>query len=129
MSQDPSNPNPNAGPTIGGFSLKADVPGNPIESDPNARSSAMLVYILGIVVFLIGPLIFYFMKKDSHPFVAYHAAEVLNWQITVMLASVLLCCVGFGVLGPINVVFLIIGAVAANKGEWFRFPIALRLIK
>jgi len=131
MSQDPNNPNPtpNSGPSVGGFSLKADVPNNPLESDPNARSSAMLVYILGIVVFLIGPAIFYMMKKDSSPFVAYHAKEVLNWQITCLLASILLCCVGGAIVGPVSLVFMIIGAMAANKGEWFRFPFALRLIK
>ena len=85
---------------------------------------------------LIGPLIIWQIKKDSMPFVAEHAKEALNFQITVSIAlivSFLLFIVLIGMLllplvGLGALILTIIAAVKANNGETYRYPFTLRLI-
>lgn len=87
---------------------------------------------------VIGPLIVWLIKKDTMPFVDAQGKESLNFQITTSLA--ILCCLplvcvgglGFLLMLPIaivSLVFLIIGAVKANNGEMYRYPVSLRLVK
>ena len=67
---------------------------------------AMLAHLLvftGYVVPLgniIGPLIIYLIKKDESSYIRQHAAEALNFQISVLIyfiLSLLLCFVLIGV--------------------------------
>lgn len=90
----------------------------------------------------VGPLIIYLVKKDRSPFVAEHAREALNFNITVALvlvALILLSIVTLGigliiaiplwiVVGVGWLVLTIIAAVKANNGERYRYPLTLRLI-
>ena len=79
----------------------------------------------------------YLVKKDQSPFVRHHAAEALNFAITSAIAftvSVVLIFVLIGlVLLPIlfigHLALLIMATIAANKGEWYRYPVNLRLVK
>lgn len=86
---------------------------------------------------VLGPLAVYLSKKDEMPFVGDQAREALNFAITKMIA--LLVCiplmfvvVGF-VLFPMVllgwIVFTVLGAIAANKGETYRYPLSIRLVK
>jgi uncharacterized Tic20 family protein len=103
-----------------------------ISSTTEERSSAMLAHILGAVIGFIGPLIFYITKKDS-PFVLDQSREALNFHLTLLIANVVIgtvtCGIGLIVLLPIAIVFSIIGGMAANKGEVYRYPWKLELIK
>ncbi len=83
-----------------------------------------------------GPLIIYLISKPEQRFARHHAAEALNFSITLTIALIvsglsMLLLIGF-VLFPIvliaGLVFHIIAAVAANRGEWYRYPINLRLV-
>jgi len=91
---------------------------------------------------IIAPLIMWQVKKDN-PFLESVGREALNFQITVMLA-ILACVVGsiatlgigLIVLGPMmgliaiaDIVFIVIAAIEANKGNAYRFPICLRLVQ
>lgn len=97
---------------------------------------AMIAHLLGIVVGFVGPLIIYLIAKDK-PFAYEQSKEALNFQITVAIgwvAAAVLSVIGIGlVLYPliwvVNVVFCIIAGMAANKGESYKYPFALRLIK
>ncbi len=97
---------------------------------------AMLAHLLGIFTWFIGPLVLYLVKKDESPFVRHHAAEALNFQITVafaMIASVFLILVVVGILMlifiPIGALVLeIVAAVRAYNGDWYRYPVNIRLV-
>ncbi|MGH8062465.1 MAG: DUF4870 domain-containing protein [Pseudoxanthomonas sp.] len=97
----------------------------------------------GSIGCFIGPLVIWLVKKDSMPFVNDQAKEALNFNITVaivFLALFLLSVVTLGVglivaiplwiiIGIAWLVLTIMAAIAANKGEAYRYPFALRLIK
>ena len=77
-----------------------------------------------------------YQTKPEQPFVRHHAAEELNFQLTLVIAYVasfvlMLACVGFitfVVVWIMNLVFPILAAVAANRGEWYRYPINIRMV-
>jgi uncharacterized Tic20 family protein len=103
-----------------------------IPSTPEERSNAMLAHLLGAVTGFIGPLIFYVTKKDS-PFVFDQAKEALNFHLTMLIAALVIgtCTLGIGliVIMPVQIIFSILGGMAANKGEVYRYPWKFELIK
>ena len=102
----------------------------------DSKNMAMLVWVLTIFFGFIPPLIFFLIKKDDE-YVLDHAKEALNWSITLIMAymvSFLLILIVIGIflvfaLGIVNLVFCIMGAVAASGGKPFRVPFTLRLVK
>ena len=114
--------------------------GPPIDEPKTAptkdeRTMAMLCHLGGIMGFLV-PLIIWLLKKDQSRFVEDQAKEALNFQITLLIGHFvagLTICFTLGVvnggLWVVGLVFGILAAVAANKGEVYRYPFALRLIK
>ncbi|GGO66245.1 DUF4870 domain-containing protein [Nonomuraea cavernae] len=97
---------------------------------------AMLAHLLGLLVSWVGPLIIYLMKKDESPYVRDQAAEALNFQITMfigymvagLLTIVLIGLLLLPVVWIVSLIFHIQAAIAANKGENYRYPIAIRLV-
>lgn len=100
------------------------------------KGMATLVQVLAIFTGFLGPLIIWFMAKPEQPFVKHHAAEALNFQITVTIAAfvsglLMLVLIGFLLLPVVLIgalVLEVMAALAANRGEWYRFPINLRLV-
>ncbi|MCB9304458.1 MAG: DUF4870 domain-containing protein [Lewinellaceae bacterium] len=83
------------------------------------------------------PLILWLVYKDKSEYVAYHAKEALNFQLTMLIgfvASAILIFVVIGiplliVLAIVDLVFCIIAAMRANEGERYRYPYTFRFIK
>ena len=113
-------------------------------NDSDARTWAMLCHLAALVGFLgngvgfiVGPLLVWLLKRDTHPFIDEQGKEALNFQITMfiaMLVSALLILVLVGIallaiLGVLEIVFPIIAAFRANKGESYRYPLTIRFIK
>lgn len=106
-----------------------------------AHLSAFLGLLGGILIF-IGPLVVWLLKRDDDEFVRHHAAEALNFNLTMfgvfVVAGILtLATLGLGlfVLAPLGVVLFIawialtvIAAVKAANGERYRYPLTVRLI-
>jgi uncharacterized protein len=98
---------------------------------------AMLAHLLGIFTGFVGALIIWLIKKDDSAFIREQAAEALNFQITVAIAMLVagmlvMVLVGFllmPAIAIINVIFCIFGALAASKGQTYRYPFALRLVR
>lgn len=97
----------------------------------------MLAHLLAIFTWFLGPLIIWLIKKDDHPYVDEQGKEALNFQITVTIAycaaGVLsILCIGL-LLFPLiwigDLIFCILACIAANKGEHYRYPVSIRLIK
>ena len=102
----------------------------------DSRNTAVLIWIGTIFLGFIPGLIVYLVKKDD-PYVVEQAKAALNWSITALIgyvAGVILTFLLIGALvmlavGICHLIFCIMGAIAGSKGENFRVPFALRLIK
>ena len=107
------------------------------------RTMAMLCHLLGIFTGFLGPLVIWLVRKDQSPFVDHHGREALNFQITLMLVMLALGGVTFilmfvlvGILlvpllvaiPLVALVFEIMAAVAAQHGDWHRYPFNIRLV-
>jgi uncharacterized Tic20 family protein len=113
--------------------------GGAIETNSEARNMAMLAHLLGALLGFLGPLIIWLMKKDESPFVDDQGKEALNFQLTLLIFHVVgwfLAGITCMILIPIpmvvlvlQLVFGIIGATTANKGEYYRYPLTIRMIK
>lgn len=100
---------------------------------------AMLAHLLGIITGFLGALIIWLVNKDKagKEFVNDQAKEALNFQITLaigyvagsILSVVLIGILMIFVLLIANVVLCALAAMAARKGEAYRYPFTLRLLK
>ena len=110
------------------------VPGSPTSDE---RTMAMLAHLGGIVLGFLAPLIIWLIKKDESKFVDYHGKEALNFQIMILIAVIISNVLIMVVIGCIllpavviaDIIFCIIAGLAANKGEMYRYPFSIRLIK
>jgi uncharacterized Tic20 family protein len=106
-------------------------------SDADRKLWAMLAHLGGIILGFIAPLIVWAIYKDRDEFLKDQSTEALNFQITVLIGFVVsgvLSAVFIGILTGFavwvaSIVFSIIGGMAANRGERYRYPFALRLVK
>jgi uncharacterized Tic20 family protein len=104
---------------------------------PDERTWAMLSHLSYFVIGLIGPIIIMLTKGKESAFVRDQAVEALNFHITVIIAifaSLILFLVVIGIFTLIAsvvvaVVFTIMAAMASYRGERYRYPISLRLVK
>lgn len=108
----------------------------PPSSGTDPRTMAMLCHLLAIFTGFLGPLVIYLTSGEKDPFVRHHAAESLNFQISLTIAWIvtfvlMFLLVGF-LIAPVlwigSLVFEIIGATRANKGEWWKYPINIRMV-
>src|SRR5262245_42066926 len=98
-----------------------------------AHVSSLLGFLVGGLTF-IGPLIVWVIKKDQSPFVGDQAKEALNFQIAVLIASLIcgITCIGLVLLPVVvvaDIIFTVMAAMEANKGVYYRYPYTIRLIK
>jgi uncharacterized Tic20 family protein len=85
---------------------------------------------------IIAPIVIWQMKKNESPFVVEQAKESLNFQISLMIysiISILLCLIIIGfflifALVIFGLIIVIVAGVKANDGEHYRYPMTLRLI-
>lgn len=112
------------------------------------RSMAIIAHLSTIAALLlsagwlsfVGPLIVWLVYKDRSAYVREAAAGAFNFNIAMWLVSIagwiaILTIIGAVVGIPLliiafvlQVVFHILGAVKANRGERFQYPFQLRLL-
>lgn len=155
--QPPDRPDPAVPATPSGLDPVSVPPPPPAPAGPStgdqqtwsvlAHASALIQFV-GIPSF-VGPLVVWLMKKDD-PVVRPHAREALNYQLALIIyfvGGIVLSLVALAVLNlagiPIlvviglflmllvvaEVVFAILASVAASKGQLYRYPMSLNLIK
>lgn len=105
-------------------------PGQPgagasIPSSSDDRTMAMLAHLSIIILGIIGPLILWIIGKDKSAFQKDQSTEALNFAIIGTIASVITCGIAFIAV----IIFAIIGGLAANKGEAYRYPFNWRIVK
>jgi len=102
-----------------------------------AHLSALAGLVLPLIGIVLGPLAVWLTRRDESEFVAAHAKEALNFNITVLLgalACLLLMLVFVGILlGTALFVFwlamTLIAAIKASEGQTYHYPFSLRLVK
>ncbi|GAA4943262.1 putative Tic20 family protein [Nonomuraea thailandensis] len=104
-------------------------------AESNERLGGALAHALPIIGFpVIGPLLLLLTGGKTSPYIRKHALEALNFQITVVGASILLPLTFVGiVLVPFiwvaAVVLAVVGGVSALSEGNFRYPMTIRLVK
>jgi uncharacterized Tic20 family protein len=86
---------------------------------------------------LVAPIVIWQLKKDQLPGIDAHGKNVLNWilsEILYLMGSVLLVFVVIGIplliaLGICGIVFAILGAIKANNGEVWKYPLSITFLK
>jgi uncharacterized protein len=86
---------------------------------------------------ILGPLIIWLIKKQELPSVDAHGKESLNFQISVtiyMLIAFVLVLILIGIVLALAIaigalVLIVVAAIKASNGEFYRYPLSIRLIK
>jgi uncharacterized Tic20 family protein len=101
---------------------------------------AHLSALIGFVIpfgNIVGPLVIWLTKGKEIEFVGTEAKEALNFQITMLflfliawvLVFVLIGFLLMALLGIADLILVILAAVSASKGQPYRYPFTLRLVK
>ena len=111
--------------------------------DSQARTWAMAAHLSTLCAYvgvpfgnILAPLIIWVIKKDEFPFVDDQGKEALNFQISLTIYGIIagiLCLILIGfvlllILFIMHLVLTIMVAVAANRGEYYRYPLTMRFI-
>ena len=99
--------------------------------------SALVGLIGNGIGFVLAPLAFWFIKRDDDPFLDEQGMEAVNFQLTMLLASIASAVLIFLVIGivllPIVILMMvvlpIIAALRVRDGEDYRYPFTIRFIK
>jgi uncharacterized Tic20 family protein len=86
---------------------------------------------------LIFPIIIWSVKKEEMPMVNEHGKEVINFQLSYTLwfiisAFLIILLIGIPLLIALilaHAILVIIGALKADSGELYRYPLTIRFIK
>ena len=112
-----------------------------VPAAPVATSDKALMILCHLSTFLSAPLLLPFIvwlvKRRDADAVALHAAEALNFHLSLFLYTLLLiplCIIWVGIplliaLGIASVVLAILAAVRASEGVLYRYPLTIRLVK
>ncbi len=107
------------------------------------RNWAALTHIASFAGFfipfgnIVGPLLVWVMKKEDSPFIDFHGKEALNFQISVTIYFIIATALIIFLIGiPLllllflfSYVFPILAAIRAAEGNYYYYPISIRLIK
>ncbi|MBB4930308.1 putative Tic20 family protein [Lipingzhangella halophila] len=131
------------------------MPGQPMPGQQQAPTGSddftwsMAAHLSGVILAFLGwlpALIVYSARKNRSAFIRHHASEALNFQLTLLIPYILMI-VGFVALGffapdipwlgpgliaavwVLSIVFGILGALGADKGTWYRYPVAIRMVR
>ena len=112
--------------------------------DSQAKTLGMLCHVTAFAGHIIplgniiGPLIVWLLKKDEYPFVNDQGRESLNFQISMciytvvaVLVAIVTCGLGTILVGAVYVfsaVMIIIAAVKASEGTYYRYPLSIPFI-
>lgn len=97
-----------------------------VESTGTDRILAALAHFAGAVSTFVGPLVLMLLFRKRSEFARRHAAEALNFQLTVLLVVMVTFGLG-GILYAVTWIVAGVAAVVALTGERFRYPWTLRV--
>lgn len=133
---------------------QAPTPLSPYEE----TQTSLLTHVLGIFFGFVSALVFFVLYRHRGPFVRNHVVTEWNFQLTSLIiqfvcvgvavagsfstffsphgvtgaGAVVPFFIGYGVTWVVmilRVIFGIIAAVAANRGKFYRYPLAFRFVR
>ena len=120
------------------------------QGEKNVRTWCMLAHLSALGGLLmpggnvLGPLIVWLLKKEESSAIDEHGKESLNFQISmfIYIAGLSVLCfilmfiiIGFllipviAILCVLDIALVIIASIKANEGQFYRYPLTLRLVK
>lgn len=129
-----------SGPPPGDLDLQA--PSAEVAVPQPDRQYAMLIHLSGFLGYLLGPLAIvvtlalWLARKDESPFINDHGREAMNYSLSIwlyaamatMLTIVAIGCFILPALIVFDIIVVIMAAVAASGGQYYRYPITIRFI-
>lgn len=89
---------------------------------------------------ILGPLVIWLIKKDESPLIDAHGKAAVNFQISyaiyiaiciVLMFTIILTIIAIPalvVIGVLNIVFAIVAAVQADKGNLYDYPFTIKFV-
>ncbi len=101
------------------------------------HASALLGVFLHFPGHLLGPLIVWLTKRGDSVEIDAHGKEALNFQISMLIYNVVaavfcLILIGFvflAILWVLNAILVIIAAIQASEGKFYRYPMTIRFLQ
>lgn len=104
----------------------------------NDKVWGMLCHLSGFMgVGFLLPLVVYLAMRRESEYVATHSREALNFHISVLIYS--LCCIPLVflvigiplliIIGLVSLILSIVAAVRCSNGEYYEYPMCLRLVR
>lgn len=117
----------------------------------NERLLAMFIYITGLLIWILGPIIIWLLKREESEYIDYHGKEGLNFVISYtayfavlsiffilssffsivpLIGWIPMFFIGiiFPVVAVVFVVFVIVAAIKAYNNELYKIPFIFRFI-
>lgn len=116
------------------------------DTTADERSYAMFMHLtlllnltgVGGPISFIAVLIMWLIKKDESPFLDDHGREAVNFQISLFVWGVIFFIAIFFTCGAsallilaipvLGAVGMVLAAISANKGEFYRYPMTMRFM-
>jgi uncharacterized Tic20 family protein len=98
------------------------------------KTLALLAHVLTFVAPILAPLIIFLVKKDESEYVAYHAKESLNFQISIAIYIIALVITLIGILlvwivAIAAFILVLVATINAADGKFYRYPFCIRFIQ
>lgn len=96
--------------------------------------SLFAVHFTGLIVLI--ALAMWLIRRSDSPFIDDHGKEAVNFQLSLLIYSLIsgvltIVLIGIPMLVAVyllGIVGSILAAIAANRGEFYRYPMTIRLI-
>lgn len=111
--------------------------------EKEARTWAMVCHLAGLAGFtaipfagIIAPLIVWHIKRDQHAFIDANGKEAVNFQLSILIYTIVSCLLIFVLIGFVllpllflfDLIVVIIAGLKASNGESYRYPLTIRFL-
>lgn len=98
---------------------------------------SQLANVIFFPVGIVAPIIIWQTQKEKMPALDAHGKMVANWMISVTIYTIISIVLMFVLIGfltilavaVMGIVFPIMGAIKANNGELWEYPVTIKFIK
>ena len=128
---------------LGGEQAQSNPVNVPAEREQQVKQWALFLHLsqlAGILLPLAGliaPIVLWQVKKEAFPELDAHGKVIANWIISVLIYGFVCFLLTFVLIGVpllvvlsfLSIIFPVIGAIKANNGELWHYPLSLNIIK